>query len=97
MPCTPTRSPPSLCARCGWHNPTPAAERLATLQPYTLGKPQHNGSHTQAYSSARHAAAMHYTLLHWKQPLIVVAYNFYSMSFCLCTSATLAFLPEDFK
>lgn len=21
----------SLCARCGWHNPTPAAESLATL------------------------------------------------------------------
>lgn len=53
----------SPCARCGWHNPTPAAESLATLQPYTLGKPQHNEV-TQACSSTRHAAATRYTLLH---------------------------------
>lgn len=87
MPCTPTRSPPPR---------VPGEAGTALHQPGNptalhIGKPQHNEV------THRHAAATCYTLLLWKEPLIVEACNFYSMSLCLCTSAILALLPEDIK
>lgn len=88
MPHRPTRSPPSCVP--GVAGTTPH-QQLKAWQPrsHTLGKPQHN---EVTHRSTRHAAATRYTLLHWKQALIVEVHNLDSMSFCFRTSATSALL-----